>query len=353
MEATILPEDQFPKWDTFVESHPNGTIYHSSEWKHGLESAFSHIRGYFIAIISPVENAIVAGIPIYRVHSRLLGTRLVCAPYATWCDPLYSEADHLPILLKKVKELAKSTNSKRVEIRLLRETRNPHSSLGSSIRPASLHHWIDLEPGTDAIWKGLPHNSIRRLINRADKSGVVISSHSDKGSIEEFYACLIDSRNRLGLPMIPKEYFLSLRDSISASSLRILIARKGSQTLAAALFLIRNGICHLEFTGEFTDTKQPGTLHLIKWEAIRMACRDGYKEFSLGRTTFENEGLIEYKRRWYTQEETIQILSLDDRVDDKCIQSNSPLTPMIKVINRILPRRLYLSLGSYLYKHMG
>ncbi|MGK0238040.1 MAG: hypothetical protein ACI92G_001504 [Candidatus Pelagisphaera sp.] len=353
MKAVTLTNAQDSQWDAFVAECPNGTLYHSSEWKRSLESAFPHIKGQFIAIVHPKGNAILAGLPIYRVSSRLLGTRLVCVPYATWCDPLFSDPDHLVVLLEKVRELADLTKAKLVEIRCREMTRVPQPNQGFSLRPASLHHRIDLRSGADAIWKGLSPKSIRQLIKRATKRGVAITSYSNKSSVKEFYDCLTATRKRLGLPMIPRKYFLSLWDSISEGSFRILIAREGAQTFGAVLLLLRNGICHLEFTGEYTDSQKPGTMQLLKWEAIRVAYEENCSEFSFGRTTFDNEGLIQYKRRWNPQEETIRVLSLDDRASGKKDRFNSVAKSAMKFINRNSPKRFYIALGSYIYAHWG
>ena len=43
---------------------------------------------------------------------------------------------------------------------------------------------------------------------------------------------------------------------------------------------------------------QLGGMQLLMWKAIQEAKRDGLQEFDMGRTEWDNEGLLRYKDRW-------------------------------------------------------
>jgi lipid II:glycine glycyltransferase (peptidoglycan interpeptide bridge formation enzyme) len=44
---------------------------------------------------------------------------------------------------------------------------------------------------------------------------------------------------------------------------------------------------------------------LILWERIRDACATGVRSFDLGRVSYDNEGLIQFKRGWGAREEKL------------------------------------------------
>ena len=114
VKAVYLQEQQLAGWDAFVASHPDGTIYHRSDWKRVLENAYPHLNGHVLVLLDADSDAILAGMPIYEAKSYLLGSRLVCAPASTWCDPLVSNQAQLERLLEEVRRLALRRSSTRV-----------------------------------------------------------------------------------------------------------------------------------------------------------------------------------------------------------------------------------------------
>ena len=112
-----LDPEQTPAWDQFVFNHPLGWITHLSLWKKFLESTFSHINGYYLAISNKTDSSIQAGMTIYAVRSRLTGNRLVSSPFATFNDPLVNISGDLKNLVDKVIELHYQLKGKFIEIK--------------------------------------------------------------------------------------------------------------------------------------------------------------------------------------------------------------------------------------------
>ena len=95
----LLTPEFFKKWDSFVETHPSGSIYHLSGWKKVLEESFKHITGEILAICEEDSSEIVAGLPLYLVNSKITGKRYVSSPFANFCDPLTSDPEDAKLLL--------------------------------------------------------------------------------------------------------------------------------------------------------------------------------------------------------------------------------------------------------------
>jgi hypothetical protein len=107
------------QWDDFVKQHKLGWVTHSSKWKHALEASFSHIKGYYLTLMDGIKGCISAALPIYKVSSLLMGTRLVSVPFGTICDPLASLPGQADRLIQHAIEFADMHNCAQVEIRCL------------------------------------------------------------------------------------------------------------------------------------------------------------------------------------------------------------------------------------------
>jgi hypothetical protein len=58
----IEPESD-PRWDEYVAQHPHGWICHLSGWKKVLEKSFTHMKGYYPAIVDEA-GTIKAALPV-------------------------------------------------------------------------------------------------------------------------------------------------------------------------------------------------------------------------------------------------------------------------------------------------
>ena len=348
MRAVCLAEERLVLWDAFVASHPEGTIYHCSDWKRALERAYPHLQGHVLVLLDPDTDSILAGIPIYEVTSRLLGNRLVCVPYSTWCGPLTSDQDQLNRLFEEVQNLGSKLGAPRIEVRCRGMVRPPP---GWKMQRSWMHHAIRLDRDRETVWNGLSLNSVRQMVRRAKRSGVSITAEHDEHAMKLFYAALVETRKRLGLPMLPYRYFSSLQETLPQDDRTIFVARRSGRILGAALTVTGHGICHLELTGEYPESRQTGAMQLLVWKAVKHALDAGFREFSFGRTGLDNVGLLRYKRGWNTEEEVLSTLSWERREDAATFPGMALARPFAQWVMRLTPRPVYKLLGSFIYRH--
>ena len=349
MRALWLPDDQLSRWDAFVTAHSEGTIYHRSDWKRILEGAYHHLRGYVLVLVDPDTDSILAGVPVYHATSRLLGDRLVCAPYSTWCSPLVSHSDHLRVLLGEIRDLASRSGATRAQVRCRGQEGDPLPDW--TVERKWKHHVIQLNRDRDAVWDGLARTAVRQMVRKAQRDGISVAAGHDEGAMRLFYAALVETRRRLGLPMLPYRYFASLQQTLSQDIRTILVARRAGRVLGAALTLTEHGICHLELTGEYSASRRSGAMQLLVWEAIERAYAAGCYEFSFGRTGPDNVGLLRYKRRWNTREEDLSTLTWVGQGAGESVGAIALAEPIAKWVLRRVPRPVYKRLGSFIYSH--
>lgn len=355
-KVDLLDLGHMAEWDRFVDNHSRGTVFHSSAWADCLQDAFAHMRARFYVIRASSSGEVVAGVPVYLVSSPILGKRFASVPFSTWCEPLVSCSEQFGVLLEHISEVQVLEGVRSWEIRSRMPLDDRCSAVGWCSDPKWLHHFIRLDryASAEEYWSRLPRNALRRLIRKTEKTGVIVGLAEGGVAVCEFYNCLVDSRKTMGLPMIPHAYFDSLRCSLPKEEVCFLEARRDGCLLGSMLLYVAKGICHAEFVGERLDLKESGIKQFLTWKAISLAFERGCSEFSFGRTAIGQRGLIEYKRRWQTEEESLYVCVKDlpeGKASSKIQQP--PLRRMVMLGLGMLPRKLYVKTGELVYRHWG
>lgn len=349
-----LSPDELGEWDAFVTRHPLGVIYHSSSWQKVLERAFKHIRGQFL-VSRNSSGEIQAGLPVYNVSSWLLKNRTVSVPFATICDPLVSTKEQFASLWPAIEAAAGKHGSRRIEIR----TRN----IGADCIPHLLtphsrykHHYLPLADSTEALFRSFHDSCVCRRVKKAKKVGIVIEERSDEQSLREFHALMSATRQRIFLPPMPLSFFEAMLRCLSPGNASLYLAFHEGKPVGGVLTLKFKDMWTGEYSGH-TDDAPAGTDQLLYWHAIQLAKTSGAKFFSFGRTSLDNEGLLEYKRRWATVEEDATDFAFSPgapAVDD-AVSSDSanPAFDVVKRLLRYTPSALQRSFGNFCYRHLG
>lgn len=136
-----------PRWDSFVESHPHSSIFHTKEWLEALSRTYGYTPRAFIT--SPDEAVITGGIIFCQVNSWLTGSRLVSVPFSDHCDPLVQDPKDLHALLSAVEKIAIG-RFKYAEIRP--RLIAPELSSDWSVRSEYCFHIVDLRPSIEQLY---------------------------------------------------------------------------------------------------------------------------------------------------------------------------------------------------------
>jgi hypothetical protein len=352
-----LSPDREAEWDEFVGRHELGLVYNLSSWKRTLEDAFPHISGRFLALRDNTSGQIVAGLPVYRVRSWLLGNRIVSIPFASFCNPLVSDDSQLNLLLPEVEEEYQRNSSDRLEIRMTEATRQlSYPPLAGTARYK--HHFLPLEKAPGELFATLAKTSICQKVMKARRAGVVIEEVSDEESLKVCHSILVKLRHRLCLPAIPYAFYEAMRRHLWPEHLKMFMALQRGKPVACHLVLKYKDLWTSEYSASTIDALH-GVNQLLYWETILRAMAAGAKVFSFGRTSVSNFGLLAYKRRWRTSEEDLTEYVLlragaAGRTPGGFAKLIGPQArEWFKVLLRYSPLTLNRIIGGYCYRHMG
>jgi hypothetical protein len=113
--------------------HPEGTIFHLSQWKSVIEKTFGHRAYYLIAeddggnrSIDPSEcssnlnysnNVIVGILPLFEIKSFIFGRYIVSVPFAETGGPIANDDSALGKLVGRAIELTRENRLDYLELR--------------------------------------------------------------------------------------------------------------------------------------------------------------------------------------------------------------------------------------------
>ncbi|PKN65648.1 MAG: methicillin resistance protein [Deltaproteobacteria bacterium HGW-Deltaproteobacteria-12] len=341
------------RWDQFVENHPFGLICHLSGWKRVLEASFSHMKGHYLVLTNHNNDSIRAALPVYEVKSIITGKRLVSIPFATNCDPLISANEDMKQLLNAAIELSEKLGCSRIEIRALASGQLIQDGrIGSVVFNKT--HQLSLEGGPEEIIKKFTRKA-RWTIKQSAKNGLEFQVAGNEKDVSEFYVLYFKTRKRLGLPPQPYLFFKLLWEIFSPSKhITLLFVRHEGRLVAGLLMFKFKDRCSWDYLALDEMANHLNVSYFGVWEAIKLACSEGYKLFDFGRTGIGNEGLMNFKGRWGT---TIMDLPQYYYPKEVCLNLNSPEAAtsykIIKQISKNVPDPVFQLMGKFLYQHLG
>jgi hypothetical protein len=337
------PED----WGTFAAAH--GEFYHDPRWVASLADAF----GFPLVCLTQREAGRVVGLlALAEVPGLFGGRRLVSLPFSYAAGPLAEPEGDVTLLLTDAIAAARERGIGRVEVKWadpLRAVAPPY------IRTTRYHTYrVDTSGGEAAVLKRLHADSTRRGIRKAEKSGVAVR----RAASEADWRVLADLQDRTsrshGLPAPPHPFFTRTCASLQRAGLADLyLAEVPGSTGPVAGIVVWKGPRRwiYAFGASRPEGLQHRPNHALLWAALRDAMAAGVG-FDLGRAAPEQEGLVEFKRRWGGEPVPLAYdywpeaggLNTADR-------SHGPLT-WGAAVWRNLPLPLTRA-GSFLYRYLG
>ena len=282
-------------WDDFVEGSQDGTIYHQTAWLNVIARCYG-FRPYFITL-TDANGQITGGLPLFLVSSRLTGRRLVSVPYTNAVGPVCRPGIDASPLLDAAVELARQESCRYVEVRDQpgRESLSYPAFERSDYFGTFL---LELDPNVDKI-RAQFDKRVRRGIAKAKKGEIQVRFGKDLKAIRAFYQLNLLTRRKHGVPPQPLKFFEMLwRELRHLGEIEVLLADSHEQTVAGLILLTYRDTVIYAYGASDQRFLRSAPNHALFDAAIRWSSEHGYSKFDFGRTSPDNEGLMEFKRQW-------------------------------------------------------
>ena len=269
-------------------------FYHDPRWITGLARTFD-FQAYFVT--ASESGSLVAGLPLLRVPGLLGRKRLVSLPFSYAAGPISRSAEAALAVVAESTRLAERRGVKRVEIK---QANPPWAAPPGFVRNVHYQAYrLDTSGAESDIFKRLHKSSTQRGIRKSEKSGVRVKVGTSEGDWLEMALLQERTSHGHGVPAPPRKFFVDLCRALQGAGLsQLYIAEVPEHGVAAAIVVWKGPSEWIYAFGASRDELleyRPN--HALLWAAIRDAAAAGVG-FDFGRAAPEQEGLVEFKRRW-------------------------------------------------------
>lgn len=272
-------------WNNFVAGNPGANIFHTPE----MFQVFAGAKGYSPALWAVVSSqgrclALLPSVQITILGGMLRGltTRTVAYGSVLWTPE--------PEGLQALDLLLRAYNSEVRGSALMTELRNLSDM--ATVQPVLCDHGftfeghlnflIDLTRPEADLWQNI-RSSARRNIQKARKSGVVISEISDTGDIAAAYSLLQQVYRRIQVPLPDQSLFEAAFAILHPRSMmRILKAQVEGVDIGVLTLLMHKGVIYYWYTGTLREYASYRAGDLLVWHTLELGSRGDFHLFDFG-----------------------------------------------------------------------
>ncbi|HXX78833.1 MAG TPA: GNAT family N-acetyltransferase, partial [Ktedonobacteraceae bacterium] len=288
---------------SLVEEQAKNIFYYDPRWFELINKLY----GYRVITLTATnaEGQISGYLPLCLVSSFFTGRRLVSLPFSDQCPLLAADEATANELIDKAIQLARQEHVKYLELRagsddvLIKRPEFTENNL--------YVNWIvPLYDCPEDVWKGL-RKPVQHQIKKSQKHGIRIRTADQREDMGIYYKLHLQTRTKKhGMPAQSKDYFFELWDTFAQDgTLQLLLAEYQDIPVAGIILLARGNTIHYAYGASDEHYLNLAPNNLLFWTAMTWGCEKGYKRFDLGRTACDNEGLMEFKRRWGAKKEAL------------------------------------------------
>jgi len=337
------------KWDSFVESHPHGSIYHCSRWHDVIKQAYSHEARYHVVLDG--DGKIRSGIPSAVVRNLFLGRRLVAFPYSDYCDPLIGVPGDFKTLLDSMNQHVDREKAQSCELRAYKTIQAVPDKSGET---AFCNFVLAIDQNPAGLFSKFHKSCVQRAIRKAERADLEVVEGNTLDDMYDFYRLHVSTRKRQGVPAQPFRFFKYLWDEFSSrGQLSLLLARNSGRLLAALVLLRFKDTTYYKFGASDPHFFRLCANQLLFWRAIQDANQGGCKWFEFGRTSKSKMGLVKFKQRWGAQARDLHYTSMPSYKNTLDSIEHRKLATISGKLLRMLPEFMTRFSGSVLYRYLG
>jgi FemAB-related protein (PEP-CTERM system-associated) len=338
-------------WSTFVKQQATQSFYYRQTWL----DLITELYGYSLIPLTTTDTKghITGFLPLCLVHSALTGRRLVALPFSDYCPVLASDDASVNDLVNQAIQLAQEQKVRYLELRA--GISNALAKRPDLVEENLYLRWLlPLAGDPGIIWSGL-RKPVQHQIKKSRKLGVQVRIAQHREDMAHYYRLHLQTRcKKHGMPAQPEHYFFGLWDAFAASSaMQLLLAEYQGIVIAGMILLASDTTVQYAYGASNEDYLHLAPNNLLMWTAIEWGCTHGYRTLDMGRTACDNEGLMEFKRRWGAIKEPLPYYYFPHTAGLAATSESSWKFRLLTDSWRRLPLQVAGPLGGYLYKHLG
>ena len=285
VEVRALLPHEIKLWQAFVQQHAHASAYHHPAFLRHIQQVFGHSSQVLAAFD---RGALVGGLPLTVMRSRLFGAFAVSVPYFNYGGPLSEYRDVVEALLKAANGLVPQERLSHAEVR----TTLPGLPAPCVTKKVSM---VLALPGTQAELDEQLGAKVRAQTKKAEPQGPSIRF----GGIElldDFYRVFSINMRDLGTPVYAKGWFRSLLADEQLNT-TLAVAYLNGKAVSTGFLLGHRKLLEIPWA---STLRRANALDMNMWmyrQILGFAIDKGYQHFDFGRST-EGAGTYRFKKQW-------------------------------------------------------
>lgn len=273
MNARPIQAADEPRWQTYVDQHPDGTLFHGLRWR---DQVREHGGGDPSYLLVERDGRVRGVLPLFRAKT-LGGRALVSVPWAVYGGVLADDPEAEESLLAAARAASAEFGARHVELRYL------HAPRAADLPTSALYVTFRRELPDDpaACLEMIPRKSRAAARQARDKHGLEFAE--DPAAVGVFHDLFVANKRALGSPVFSRRYFESLQARFGAQ-VRLHVARHEGAVIAACFSFVDRDVWNPYYSGSAPGTERLGSMNFLYWKLMETAAAEGLRRFDFGRS---------------------------------------------------------------------
>lgn len=273
-------------WRDFVDSHPQGNIFHTPEMFEVFSQAKGHQptlwatvddNGYPLALLLPVQVTLMGGL-LHRFTTRaVVYGSVLCAPDSKGQQAL---ATLLQVYGREAKNGALFT-----ELRNLTDQSDVQTILNESgfIYEDHLNYLIDLDRSPEEILQSIGRRTRKNLRRGLRKGQVVIEEIDRREQVKHCDELLCSTYAMVNVPLADGSLFEAAFEILyPLGMVKFLLARVDNSYAAGSVELVYKNTIYGWYGGMDRSYSRYIPNELLMWHILKWGAENGYKVYDFG-----------------------------------------------------------------------
>lgn len=273
------------KWDEFVDSMHQGSLFHKIAWKNIIDVTFGYTPVYLLA----EEGGAIKGIlPLYHVRSLFAGNALISIPFAVYGGILAANTEAESSLFQAARRFATQYRAGYIEF----HQRFPCDNQLLQTRDDLYCTFIKpITSSPEQNFQSLPREA-RRLVRVGIKNELVARFGNDQ--VNQFYDIYAVSVRNLGTPVFPKRLFINCLQEFGSEVDLLVVYHNNTPVAGVISFYYRDTVMPY-YGGSTPQAKQLSPNNFMYWKLLEHALEKKCSFFDFGRSKTDT-GVFNFKR---------------------------------------------------------
>lgn len=291
-----------PKWDEFVQQHPKGSVFHSSQMVHVFESAKGHTPLPLAAVNDSGE--ILSMLVAVRVQTLPNVFGAVSSRSIWYAEPLcYDTPESIDSLCELIEEHDRIFRRRVLfaEIRPLQSSGPERIALercGYNYLD-HLNFLLDTTRPKDALWKGM-RDTVRKSVRKCEQSGFSFRHLDTPDSVDLLYRFLQDTYGHADVPLADRSLFEAAYKILKPQNMVEFVAvYDGEKPLAVDVMLVFKEQVFMWYGGSLRMSGLSPVAQL-QWREIEWSSEHGIELYDFGGAGWPNipYGVRDFKAKF-------------------------------------------------------